>query len=187
MPAQANKSKDTNLLPQLKSQYQKLDIDKFQALHQADWSSYELAAEFGISQNLAWRIKTKLSEVKQTLTHFKDNKLNYLSESQYHALALQSKIIEFYLQDCEFDKLNNKEKVMLLDSTNRIAGTLEDKQITIINVKGNLNVNSFNLSAEESTLLQSRAIDLVSQHRSIPMQAIEIEAQAQDATEIDPD
>ena len=182
MPAQAAKSKDFDLLPALRKEHPRVDFDKFIALDNNDYSSYELAKEFDISQAMAWRIQQKISDIKQTLTHFKDNKLNYLSTIQLQTLQLQAKIIEYYLQDSKFDELKPKERIMLLDATNRIAGTLEDKQITIINVKGNLNINQINLGADEQALLQLKAVDMVKSHKTLSLQAVTLDA---DVTETD--
>lgn len=186
MPAQASKSRPTDLLPDLQRRHPSIDFDHLQALVNADFSTYEIADKLGISQPMAWRLTKEINNLNQQLTQFKDNKLDFFAGLQLKSIRFQEMLIDYFQQDSSFRELKPKEKIMLFDALNRTTGTLEDKQITIVNIKGNLNINSINLSPEESTLLQSRALDLASQHLNIPSHAIEIEAQASDATEIDP-
>ena len=143
-----------DLLPALKKQYPQIDFSKFIALNNSEFSSYKISADMGISQSMAWRIQQRLNKANIIITDFRDRKVDYLLTAQYQAIELQAKTVEYFLVDSNFARLKDFEKIKLLQAMNNIAGTLEDKQQVIINVKGNAQFNTVNLSPDEISQLQ---------------------------------
>ena len=154
MAIQATKSTDSDLLPQLQNQYPNVNFNKFINCIDQGLSDPDISKLLPLSRWQVFYIRNRLNKLNQQLTHLRDNKVDYLLSDQLQSLRLRSILLAYFLKDGQIETIPDKIKVMLLDATNRAVGTSEDKQQVIINVKGNAQFNTVNLSPDEISQLQ---------------------------------
>lgn len=154
MAIQATKSTDSDLLPQLQNQYPNVNFNKFINCIDQGLSDPDIAKLLPLSRWQVFYIRNRLNKLNQQLVHLRDNKVDYLLSDQLQSLRLRSILLAYFLKDGQIETIPDKIKVMLLDATNRAVGTSEDKQQVIINVKGNAQFNTVNLSPDEISQLQ---------------------------------
>ena len=119
----------------------------------------EIAEILNIDRTTVWRNIQKIKDKEGPFKAFKNNKADILLDSTRHSLMLDRRVTNYFLDmsDSDFDKLTTHQKIQLKSACNAAAGTMFDKHTTIINVQGDVQMNSINISESEAESLQLKS------------------------------
>ena len=128
--------------PRKRTRIAKKTIDEKQlvTLINKGFTDAQIALQIGASETGVWRAKQRVFKQLSSVQHFKKHRVEYLIQQGFEERLIQSKLRRHLLDDNVVNKLTEEQKKRWYDTFNMSSGTIQDKEINIINNFGTQNI-----------------------------------------------
>ena len=132
--------KNTRSLKKPRKQLKRIDPKRLTELLNKGLSDTRIAELIDSTQSSVWKAKQRLFKELSHIQHYRNHRTEYLIQQGFEERLIQSKLRQHLLEDDVISKLSEEQKKRWYDTFNLSAGTIQDKEINIINNFGTQNI-----------------------------------------------